>query len=185
MKNFILLSLLGLHLMACAPATDNKHSSPVSGEIKSSVPAVKMNPGDWGGNIALHIDKKEQLSPSLIKYHILSLYEDHQVGFNLLMTRPAGEKVFISDGISFQSIGEASNNFLKMLATIYNQAPANFIFADSIKVTYVNLLDMVEAKKENGIVIAAQYKLFFDSLNQDSSEDLSRKDELAKKRTAA
>ena len=134
------------------------------GKNVSSLPEMKINhdDGSWGGDITLHIQSIEKISPEVTRYKIVSGHKGSPVGFDLIVERPFKHGMFVDEGVTFKSLGDTSNNFLRALAELYGMGLPNPVFVDSITVSYADLASGTDLNKP-GNWIAAQMKLFFPS----------------------
>ncbi len=165
-------------MISSCTSTQNKDEKILDG-TPAILPEMRVgtSPDGWGGDIILHIQKTEKLSSEMTRYKILSDYKGTPVGFDLIIKQPAKRSGFVPNGITFRSIGDTSNNFLKTLAGVYDLKWNNLVFTDSLAVTYTDLTVGVDLNKP-GNWIAAQMKLFFET-EEDTYElylDISEKD---------
>jgi hypothetical protein len=126
----------------------------------SSLPPLKVDPQNWGGDFTINIAQTQRISNEKTLYTLLSRYGDKPVGFYLLFRDPGGNKTFVDHGVVIRPMGDTSNNFLAVLAQIYGVKRSNIAFADSAVATYANLGNMADTNTP-GNWAAAQTKLFF------------------------
>jgi hypothetical protein len=125
-----------------------------------SLPSLKIDAQNWGGDFTINIAQKQQISNDRIRYTLLSRYGDKPVGFYLDLREPGGNSTFVDHGVVLRPMGDTSNNFVAVLAQLYGVKRLNAVFADSAVATYVQLAEMAETKNP-GNWSAAQKKLFF------------------------
>jgi hypothetical protein len=94
-------------------------------------------------------------------YLVLAIYKGEKIGFELQM--PSKGLVLAK----LISIGQPSDNFLRVLQASYNQEVDKALyFADTVKVDCLSMGDYVDSLSKNGqsdYVTNQQYKLFFQS----------------------
>jgi hypothetical protein len=82
----------------------------------------------------------------------MSSYKGRDVGFDVQITPQGNENGFHNTGIELKSLGKASDDFLKALASIYNlKVTSDLQFINSFSTTYANL-DEIAGKKSQDIV---------------------------------
>jgi len=139
--------------------------------------AVEKSDNTLGSDIILNIDRTDKLSAEITAYRVLSVYKGKPVGFTMIVKQPTEKNMFVSKGITFLSLKDTSDNFLRALAEIYEVNFANAVFQDSITVSYADLTVGVDLNKP-GNWIAAQKKLFFET-EDDNPELFLNIDEVA------
>jgi hypothetical protein len=154
----VYFSFLVLLLFACHNTGPTNTVDPNS--RYSSLPDLKVDKDDWGGNFTMNIAETHRFSNEKTIYTLLSKFEGKPVGFYLICKDPGGGSPFVEQGVTFKSMGDTSNNFLFALSQVYGVQRSNLYFADSIVATYVKLGDIAETKTPDNW-IAAQTKLFF------------------------
>lgn len=150
-------------LLSCNNGNEKKETPAENGKTvaKLSEMKVEKSDGSWDGDVMLHIQRTEKLSPEVTSYRIVSGFNNKPAGFDLIVKRPAKRTLFVSDGVTFRSLGDTSNNFLIALAAVYGLR-VNAPFIDSLTITYADLGAEMDLNKP-GNQIAAQMKLFFET----------------------
>jgi hypothetical protein len=172
MKKLLTLGLILIAIISCnSPETKQPDTAPPQ-------PAITPEMIVENGDITLNIDSIDNSNKEYSRYKILSIYKGKPVGFWLKFKRAGKKEHFVSDGATFITMGDTSNNFLRSLADIYGLVHNGPVFIDSATVTYTNLQAMVDTSKP-GTWIAAQSKLFF-STDDDNPELFLNIDEASK-----
>lgn len=170
MKRLLFCLATALTIVSCSNEEKKNKPAEANEAAVTALPEMEIDnsPESWGGDIILHIQTTEKISAETTLYKIISYYNGKPVGFNLFVKRPSKAKMFVTDGITFRSTGDTSNNFLTALAEIYKVKKSNLVFTDSLTVTYADLAADHDPSKP-GNWIAAQMKLFFET-DEDASE---------------
>lgn len=94
---------------------------------------------DWGGNFKLHIQNKSIKDSSYI-YKVCSVDKGLPVGFELEIPIKINK---FGDGVTFRSLGDTSDNFLKTLYSIYRlNLQSNLKFTNTTSCKYAGLNDL-------------------------------------------
>jgi hypothetical protein len=109
-------------------------------------------------------------------YKLISSYEGKPIGLIVVIPRQDNRKKTASLGL-FKSLGAPSDFFLQVLAGQYKQhINSSAKFVDSVPFDCINLSDVYQGKtdsaKQETHVIAAEYKLFFDSDSKDGDAEM-------------
>ena len=176
MKIIMLPYFITLFFVSCNDGRKSNTNNPASGSnLKEMI--VEKKDDNWGGDIILNIERADKISSEITAYRIISFYKGQPVGFNMILKQPTKKNMFITKGVTFLSLKDTSNNFLKALAEIYGVKFTNAEFKDSITISYADLTFGADLNKP-GNWIAAQKKLFFET-DDDNPELFLNIDEIA------
>lgn len=158
MKPILCCFFVVFWLTSCSDSDEKNNANNIY--IPDALPEMKVaEKKSWGGDVVLSIYRTEQRSQHATAYTILSEYHNKPVGFYLLVTQPAAGG---AEGKAvFTSMGDTSNNFLKILADIYKIKRDTLVFADSVTANYILLGDALKGTSPGNYSTAAQAKLFF------------------------
>jgi len=160
MKKIIPCIAILFFIYSCNNPATQKNDSSGQNVSDPQLPELVIDNGSWGADMILHIAKKENLAPELVKYTILSSYKNKPIGFLLFLKKPSKRALFVNNGAKFLPLGDTSNNFLSAMAQVYKISTKALLFKDSIVITYADLGAEMDTSKP-GNWIAAQMKLFF------------------------
>ncbi|RXK60794.1 hypothetical protein ESA94_10045 [Lacibacter luteus] len=132
-KPFIGIILLTVLFIRCDEKASNQN------KIDKLQNIVIDKQKDWGGNFKLHIQNKSVNDSSYI-YTVCSVEKGLPIGFELEI--PVRINKF-GDGVIFRSLGDTSDNFLKLLYSIYglNLQPT-LKFTKKTSCSYASLNDL-------------------------------------------
>jgi len=127
-------------------------------------PVVIKKDEDWGGNLTLHVEKIET-SGRIRNYTICSRYNGVPVGF--LLQVPVDISRF-GEGVTFKSLGDTSDNFIKMLYNFYQlNTTGSLKFVKSISCKYAGLNDLpYKGNGEKRLSKVNYLKVFFEGCNE-------------------
>ena len=132
MKKFFMGTLLLItSIVGCTTKTKSE-----SEELPNIIIDKKT---DWGANFKLHIQSKTTKNTSYV-YKVCSFNKDIPVGFELEVPIKLDK---FGEGVTFKSLGDTSDNFLKFLFSLYElNLQDNLKFTNNTNCNYTCLNDI-------------------------------------------
>ncbi|HSC39896.1 MAG TPA: hypothetical protein VLD19_18565 [Chitinophagaceae bacterium] len=165
--------LLLLTVIGCSSGQTKEAPAVIPAANPSAYPVKPLVIGSteegWDADLRLSFTG-EIAADASVTYKVNTVYEDKKIGFELVVPKKGSGKII------FRSVGEASDNFIRLLEKVYKQKASPVRkFTNSITVTGIDMLGYAKslgAKEGGEYHVPAEYKIFFQGAKEDDYAEL-------------